>query len=978
MDPESGEGRPASALTIMAFQWTHPHWLWLGLVAIPWMVWWHMRTDHVMAKWKRHLILALRLIITLLILLGLAGLQWLRPMEGMNVVYLLDRSESLSADQKQQALSYVQRTMPKMKPGDHAGVVVFGEEAALELRVLPQNALPQIQSVLNTSRTDLEAAIRLGTAAFPESGQKRIILLSDGNENLGDGLAALRSALPMDVSMDVYPMGSTAGGDLSIQRIELPSSVKEATQFEVQVFAQSDEAQSATLRLFINDELVGEDSVDLEEGKNLFTLNQDLPSAGFYTYEVQLVAQQDAVAQNNRAMGFVTVQGNPRVLLLSGAPEADQSLIQALRSAQLEIVTQRSNGLPEQLPELQSYDTIILSNVAAGDMSNAQLRLLQSAIRDFGVGLICIGGDQSFAAGGYRGTPLEESLPVDMELTSQKVLPNGALVMVMHGMEFNNGNQIARQVATGVMHTMAAQDELGIVLWDGTEKWLFELQQVEDKAWMGSQIMGMNQGDLPSFQNIMSMAFDGLKASTAQIKHIILFSDGDPGPPTQGLMDEMVANKVTVSSILISGHAGPETMQWIAQNGNGRFYEVRDPNQLPQVFMKEAAVILKTAIIEHPFQPELTMNSEPVRGLGTDGFPILRGYVGSSAKPRAEVPLVSDQGDPILAHWQYGLGRTVAFTSDATAKWAQDWVSWPQFQAFWSQLTRWSLRRMDRSNLSADIHMDKGLGTLHVEAIDTNGQYRNFLDLRATVVSPSGQSLPVRLEQTSPGHYQSSFPAREVGAYTVQLGEYVEDQLTSAQVIGSSINFSPEYENRQANLPFLSQLAQESQGQLIDPSDLEDDPFDRNRKKTFRAEDGWPMLLMGAILLFPLDVGIRRIQLEAGWVTALWQWILKTLGWPQGQSHPKAQNPAMEALLKRRDATRSSRIQQAPQEETRRPSAAKNPIPKSTSPSQVTSGSPPKKTTQHASSMQETDAPTSTTSRLLAAKRKKQQKPPND
>ena len=187
----SGKWRRKTRLspTIMAFQWTHPHWLWLGLVAIPWMVWWHMRTDHVMAKWKRHLILALRLIITLLILLGLAGLQWLRPMEGLNVVYLLDRSESLSADQKQQALSYVQRTMPKMKPGDHAGVVVFGEEAALELRVLPQNALPQIQSVLNTSRTDLEAAIRLGTAAFPESGQKRIILLSDGNENLGDGLA---------------------------------------------------------------------------------------------------------------------------------------------------------------------------------------------------------------------------------------------------------------------------------------------------------------------------------------------------------------------------------------------------------------------------------------------------------------------------------------------------------------------------------------------------------------------------------------------------------------------------------------------------------------------------------------------------------------------------------------------------------------------------------------------------------------------
>ena len=124
---------------------------------------------------------------------------------------------------------------------------------------------------------------------------------------------------------------------------------------------------------------------------------------------------------------------------------------------------------------------------------------------------------------------------------------------------------------------------------------------------------------------------------------------------------------------------------------------------------------------------------------------------------------------------------------------------------------------------------------LHVEAIDTNGQYRNFLDLRATVVSPSGQSLPVRLEQTSPGHYKSSFPAREVGAYTVQLGEYVEDQLTSAQVIGSQYQLSPEYENRQANLPFLGQLLG-SQGQLIDPGGLEDDPFDRNRTFGLRMD----------------------------------------------------------------------------------------------------------------------------------------------
>jgi hypothetical protein len=167
-----------------------------------------------------------------------------------------------------------------------------------------------------------------------------------------------------------------------------------------------------------------------------------------------------------------------------------------------------------------------------------QMRLLQSAVRDFGVGLVCIGGDQSLAAGGYRGTPLETALPLDMELSSKKVLPNGALAMVMHGMEFNNGNQIARQVAVGVMNTMAPQDELGIVLWDGSEKWLFPLTPVSNKQAMGREIMGMNQGDLPDFQNIMELAYEGLLESSANIKHMIIFSDGDPGAPSKTLMDD--------------------------------------------------------------------------------------------------------------------------------------------------------------------------------------------------------------------------------------------------------------------------------------------------------------------------------------------------------------------------------------------------------------------------------------------------------
>ena len=176
-------------------------------------------------------------------------------------------------------------------------------------------------------------------------------------------------------------------------------------------------------------------------------------------------------------------------------------------------------------------------------------------------------------------------------------------------MEFNNGNQIARECALGVLDALGPQDEMGVVLWDGKDRWLFPLSPVGDRKEKGRMIAGMNQGDLPSFENVMHMAYagaegnPGLRDSKANLKHMIVFSDGDPGAPSDGLMQSIVDDRITVSSVLIAGHAGPDTMIKIADQGRGRFYDVRDPSQLPQIFLKEAMVILKSAIFEEPFTP---------------------------------------------------------------------------------------------------------------------------------------------------------------------------------------------------------------------------------------------------------------------------------------------------------------------------------------------------------------------------------------
>ncbi|MEW6305510.1 MAG: glutamine amidotransferase, partial [Verrucomicrobiota bacterium] len=883
----------------MNFQFTHPEWLVALPFAVVWVLW-LARTSHVqISPWRRHTSLVLRLIILTCLVLAIAGLQWLLPQQGMNVYFLIDRSDSIPSQQQEAAKNYINKVATKKEKDDRAGVIVFGSGASIETTPNVVLDIQKFQAVVGSERTDIASAVRLGTAAFPETGQKRLVILSDFNENSGDTLAAILAAKPLDVTVDVVPLGSQRGNDVSIQRIVVPNNLKKGTTFETKIFVQADQAQTATLRLFRNEQYLGEQKVELSQGKNLFAFPQNLADPGFYSYRAELDAGGDMVPQNNRATSFTSVKGDPRVLIVSAQPEQDGNLASALQSSKLEVRLTGIEGFPGTLAEMQSYDTIFLSNVAAGDLGMEMLKLLESAVRDFGVGLVCVGGDQAYAAGGYRGTPLETTLPIDMELDSKKVMPKGALVLVMHGMEFMNGNQIAREIALGTLDALGAQDEMGVILWDGTEKWLFPLTQVGDKRKLAKEIAGMNQGDLPSFQNVMSMGFEGLKKSTANLKHMIVFSDGDPGAPSQTLMQSMVQNRVTVSTVLIAGHAGPDTMIWIADQGRGRFYDVRNPAMLPQIFIKEAAVILKSAIYEEPFKPQQVASSELTRGISAAEYPTLRGYVASTPKARAETPLLTDKGDPLLAHWQYGLGRAVAFTSDAKPRWASDWLGWEKYRQFWSQIAQWSLRRIENADFTTEVTVDRGQGVVSVEALDEEGNFRNFLTLQATVVSPKGERQTVRLEQTGPGHYEARFPTKEVGAYLMNLMDIKDGQVRGSQVLGASVNYSPEFNATGPNFNLMQRVSETGSGKVLDPAKPDDHPFKYNRRRTFQPKDLWEMLLQLSIILFPLDVGVRRIQLDREeWLRAtasLRRWLFFWQGKPRT---PEA-DESLAALLAR-------------------------------------------------------------------------------
>jgi uncharacterized membrane protein len=954
----------------MKFQFTHPYYLLALLPALGWVLWFAWKSDVQLRAWRRWSALAIRLVVLLALVFALAGFQWLLPVEGMNVFFVLDRSDSIPSAQQEAAREYINKVSKQMQKVDKAGVIVFGSEASIESAPNSAVDLEKIQAVVGTERTDLAAAIRLGTAAFPETGQKRLVLLSDGNENVGDAMSAALAAKPLGVTMDVVPMGVTRANDVSVQKLQVPPKLKQGQAFDVKIFVQSEQAQTATIRLYRNEQYLGEQRVELSAGKNLFSFPQTLPEAGFYSYDVRVDAPGDPLPQNNRASAFATVRGEPRILIVSADPEQDRTLVAALQSSRLGVDLVGVNKFPSSLAEMQSYDAIFISNLAAGDLGNDRQKLLESAVRDFGVGLVCVGGDQTYAAGGYRGTPLEATLPVNMELDSKKVLPSGAVVLIMHGMEFNNGNQVARDCAQGVLAALGPADEMGVLLWDGDEHWLFPLQKVGKKTELGRQIAGMNQGDLGSFQQIISLAHEALKKSTANLKHIIVFSDGDPGAPNQATMQAIVGDRITVSTVLISGHAGPDTMIWMADQGKGRFYNVTSPDDLPQIFIKETAVILKSAIYEDPFKPQVRSLSEVVRGIGANEYPSLLGYVATTPKPRAETPLWTDKGDPLLAHWQYGLGRSVAFTSDAKAKWARIWLTWDKYRQFWSQIGQWSLRRLENADFTTDVSVDKGEGLINVEAVDDQGNYRNFLNLQAAVVSPKGERQTVRLEQTGPGHYEARFPTKQVGSYLLNLMDIKDGQLRGSQVVGASVNYSPEFNATEPNLNLLRRLAESGGGKVLEPSVLALNPFSHDRRKTFQPRDLWEWLLKVAIVLFILDVAVRRIQLDREELERLRRRLFFWERAPQG-GHA---DESLSALLARRDQVRSTKTAAAePRPDLFRPEKPITEVPSATPTTGPTGAVEAAAQPEQPAESPETTEP-STTSRLLEAKRRAQKR----
>ncbi len=891
-------------------------WYLLLLLLVPLLWWFSFGGLAALGRYRRLLALAIRTGVVVLVVLALAEIQWVRISDRLTVIYLLDQSLSIPAEQRRAMIRYTNAAIRKQRQReDRAGVIVFGRDAAIEIPPFDDDVqmTPLVESLLDQDYTNLSSAMRLAQASFPEDAAKRIVIVSDGNENLGDGLKQAQSLAEGGVGIDVVAIRYRRRGEVILDRVAAAGNIRKGRPFDLRVVLtntaqptpESDGRVPGKLvvRKQMGDQsvVVSEDDVVLPPGKQVYSIRQQVEEPGFYTYEAVFLPdrpQDDAMRQNNRATTFTHIRGKGQVLLIENYQSVGEyeRMAQALRRQDVEVTVRSSDQLFTNLAELQQYDTVVLANVPREHFTDGQIAMLVRNTQQMGAGLVMMGAPNSFGAGGWAHTELEKAMPVDFQIKAAKIIPRGALVMVMHASEMAQGNFWQKKIAEEAMKALGPRDYCGVIRYDNRAAtcWLWNpgiCTVGGNRNLMLARISRMVPGDMPDFDPGLILAKRGFAAlPDAAVKHMIVISDGDPSPPSGGAIKALVGLNVTVSTVAVGTHgpAGSNVLNNLAKKTGGKYYQVRNAKALPKIFQREARRVAQPLVYENPvgFRPRVRFPHEMIRGI-QGPLPPITGFVMTTVKenPLVEVALVSPQpgaerNRTLLASWTYGLGRAVVFTTDAGARYADRWTGWADYDKLFGQMLAWSMRPVgDEGEFSVATGVEDGQVRVVVNALDKNEAFLNFLEMSGTVVGPDLEPTELKIEQVAPGRYQGTFPSDAAGSYFV----IISPGPGKAPIrTGVNVPYSDEFRGRATNQTLLDQLAglapkEGARGKRIGTLDeygeveplLKVNVFRHDLAKATSSQDVWYLVVLAGMVLFFLDVFVRRVQVGLGWVPAV-------------------------------------------------------------------------------------------------------------
>ncbi len=843
---------------------TYP-WMLLALAGLG-LVWWRGRESLALfTPQRKRFSLILRCLVVALVVVALTDPRWLQPSDRQHVLWLVDVSRSVGKEGISAAVKFMAEAN-KVGAIPSQSIGAFAGQAA----ILPNTETLQKLNpkTLDDTHTDIAQALSFADATFPLGYNKTVVLFSDGVETQGDLSRELENLRARGIRVHTIPVAAPDNPEVLVRSVTAPRIVAENEPFRVTTEIVSNREQTAQFDLFRNAVKAGTQQVQLKKGVNTFETTQSVSDTRLVEFTAQVTASQDTLADNNQASTVVQSKGKSRILLLSDKPELSRYLAQALEQEDVVLDIRPPSGAPNDFADLQSYDLVMIDNVSATDLSTAQMKLLSSYVRDFGGGFIMLGGDQAFGLGGYFRTPIEEILPVRCDFQKEKENPSLGMVLVMDRSGSMTGPKIemSKEAAKEAVDLLSPQDYVGVVAFDSQAYWVVPMQSAADKASVEDKIASIQPGGGTNIAPGMEMAYEALSSCPAKIKHVVLMTDGVSVPgPFYELTTKMAGDQITVSTVGVGTDADQNLLTQMAEWGNGRFYFTDDPQNIPQIFARETMSASKSSLQETPFQMKMVRPADFFAGVPIETAPYLLGQVLVKTKPTAELWLVSERGDPLLATWRYGLGQTAAFTSDARNRWAVEWLRWEGFGKFWVQLTRKLRRPAALKNFPATITRENNGFRLRVDAVNEVGDFVSDLQGDVLVVAPDGTEKKFSLNLSAPGQLETFWPAAQRGSYHAQVLLKRGGQVIEQQYVSGTVGYPDEFSLRPPDTDKLRELATGTGGKF-NPTPAEILQGDTRHADVER--ELWPWLLIAGLFVFVADVAARR--------------------WPEKQPHPPA------------------------------------------------------------------------------------------
>jgi uncharacterized membrane protein len=989
-----------AGLFLFSLRVQEPWWL-LLLVLIPVLLWTSYANLITLGPGRRWIVLGLRCALIALLALAVSEAYARKPNDNVTVIFVWDRSLSMPPDfvngrdlREKRIFDFINESVAhNRKRDDRVGVVVFGKYPRLELppHSVAKLGFKKVLSQIDNTHTDIAAALKLALASFPEGAGKRVVLISDGNENLGRAEEQARIAKQNGVQVDIVPIaqGLRRQNEILVERIEAPALTEKDSRLPMRVVVRSFHPQVVVARINLrkitfdpaldakedeNERTKNSAIVKLRQGLNVYSFQQaGAKDDTVFAYEATVVplkveTDQGAFVQeglpgdrvdNNEARVTIMSRGQKAVLLIESERGKHGLLVNRLRALKsgLKVVTLTISNDPEKAPInelhhltkgdnerlatfLSKFDAIILANLPAEALSEDEQKVMRSTVHDQGTGLIMIGGNQSFGAGGWQNTEIEKALPVNMELKSMKVEGKSGLVLIMHASEMAEGNAWQRRIAKLALEKLSPMDMVGQIHYDhgfnggmSGHRWHIPFQEIAgNRNRLLRLVDSMQPGDMPDVDPAFEKAHKELTNPEYKLgtKHIILISDGDHWDASRQMINKLNKAQITCTTVCITTHGQAEVkkMAAVALATKGRAYHIKDPKELPAIYIRETRLVSQSFVHEdkNGFGSERLIQEGPTEGMARRP-PLLYGFVRTTPKDSSLVKVLIETDKigpykfPILAAWQYGLGKSVAFTSDARtirdgpAFWDKDWANSDVHAKFWDQTVHWVLRPTESGkHLFLSTEYKDGKIRVVVEAQEEDKTPLTDVELRAGVTSPAfkvkdDRKFELKFEQKNSGVYEAEIPADEVGAYFINIqakwkkdGQEMSDNVRA----GVTIPYSPEFAEMESNPGLLEKIKDLTGGKSYrdDADALEAgaraaDVFRATPQSHASLQPLWPWLVFLTALCLLLDVAVRRIaiQPEKVWADAVTQWQRV-----RGQAHADEKLPEYIERLKSRKA----------------------------------------------------------------------------